>query len=51
MPDDQKIKFADYVLNNSEGLDGLEMKVDKIYRELRRPAGHSLLRNVQESSR
>jgi dephospho-CoA kinase len=35
MPDEQKIKFADYVIDNSGHLAGLEKQVDQLFSELR----------------
>jgi len=38
MPDDEKIKHADYVIDNSGSLDCTESRVREVYRELKREA-------------
>ena len=38
LPDEEKIKAADYVINNSGSLDETELQVKKIYAELKREA-------------
>jgi dephospho-CoA kinase len=51
MPDEVKVKFADYVIDNSDSLDGLEKRVDQISSELRRLAVNAPIRSSQGSSR
>jgi dephospho-CoA kinase len=51
MPDEAKVKFADYVIDNSDGLAGLENRVDQIFSELRRQSMNAAIRSSQGSSR
>jgi dephospho-CoA kinase len=39
MPDEEKIRRADYVIDNSGALADTERQVDKIMQELRKQAG------------
>ena len=38
VPDEEKIKLADYVIDNSGSLDNTRKQVQKVYQELRRQA-------------
>lgn len=51
MPDEEKVKFADYVIDNSGTLAGLEKKVQKIFAELDAQRGNTPLRSAQDSFR
>jgi dephospho-CoA kinase len=51
MPDHEKVKFADYVVDNSGPLAGLEKKVEKIFAELQAQRGNTPLRSTQDSFR
>ncbi len=48
MPDQQKMKFADYVIDNSGTLQGLEKQVDKVFSELRGQPGKIASRSPQD---
>ena len=51
MPDEEKVKFADYVIDNSGTLAGLEKKVEKIFAGLDAQRGNPPLRSAQDSFR
>ena len=51
MPDEEKVKFAHYVIDNSGTLAGLEKKVQKIFAELDAQRGNTPLRSAQDSFR
>jgi dephospho-CoA kinase len=51
MPDQEKVKFADYVIDNSGTLTGLEKQVAEIFSELRGLSGRSHLGSAQDSFR
>jgi dephospho-CoA kinase len=51
MPDDEKVKFADYVIDNSGTLAGLEKKVEKVFAELNAQRRNPTLRSAQDSYR
>jgi dephospho-CoA kinase len=42
LPDEEKVKVADYVIDNSGSLDDTQRRVGEVYRELKREAGKSL---------
>jgi dephospho-CoA kinase len=50
MADEEKVKFADYVIDNSESLEGLEKRVHHIFLQLRSHAQRASLRSSRESS-
>lgn len=50
MPDEQKIKFADHVIDNSGDLGGLEKQVEQVFSELR-VAGKTPLRSSSGKKR
>ena len=41
LPDEEKIKLADYVIDNSGSLDNTQKQVQEVYEELRRQAEKS----------
>ena len=41
LPDEEKIKLADYVIDNSGSLDNTHKQVQELYEELRRQAEKS----------
>lgn len=51
MPDEEKVKFADYVIDNSGTLAGLEKKVEKVFAELNAQRRNPPLRSAQDSYR
>ena len=51
MPDQEKVKFADYVIDNSGTLTGLEKKVEEVFGELDAQRGKTRLRSAQDSVR
>lgn len=51
MPDREKVKFADYVVDNSGTLAGLEKQVEKIFAELYAQRGRTPVRSSQDSLR
>jgi dephospho-CoA kinase len=51
MPDQEKVKFADYVIDNSGTLAGLEKKVEEVFAELDAQRGKTRLRSAQDSVR
>jgi dephospho-CoA kinase len=42
LPDEEKVKVADYVIDNSGSLDDTQRRVGEVYGELKREAGKSL---------
>ena len=46
LPDEEKIKAADYVIDNSGSLDETESRVGEIYRELKCSAEESNLKSL-----
>ena len=41
LPDEEKVKFSDYVIDNSRSLDNTQKQVTQVYQELRRQAEKS----------
>src|SRR5262245_12661170 len=51
MPDHEKLKFADYVIDNSGTMARLEKQVDEVFSELRTQGSKILRRSTQDSFR
>ena len=51
MPDEEKVKLADYVIDNSGTLAGLEKNVEKVFAELNAQRRNPRLRSAQDTYR